>query len=142
MSKSFNVNMDSFSNEMDNIYAGITPVQTDTTAPVEKIQNDTPKQKVATKPKKSDKIDHKKTNGTNKKDNYAITFKIDADIDDYLKNIEWVKYIECKEKNTNKNKYVNELIRQDMIKTLKLKSNATYDEIQTAWENYKKANNI
>ena len=130
--KSFNVNVNDFNstNDMDSIYAGNTP-NIEQPAPV-KIKNDT---KVKTNPKKSDKIDHKKTNGTNKKDNCSITFKIDADIEDYLKNILWIN-------RKTKNQYVNDLIRADMLKLLNLKANATYEEIQTAWEEYKKANNI
>lgn len=130
--KNFNIDINSFSsiNDMDSIYAGNTPTET---API----IETPKKEVKnkTKIKNNDKIDHKKTNGTNKKDNYSITFKIDADIEDYLKNILWIN-------RKTKNQYVNDLIRDDMIKRLKLKNNATYDELQTAWEDYKKANNI
>ena len=82
MSKSFNVDLSSFNNanDMDSIYAGSTPVET-TPAVVETKKESKPK----TNTKKSDTIDHKKTNGTNKKDNYSITFKIDADIEDYLR---------------------------------------------------------
>lgn len=125
MSKSFNVDLTSFNNtnDMDSIYAGNTPVET------KKIS------KPKTNTKKSDTIDHKKTNGTNKKDNYSITFKIDADIEDYLKNILWIN-------RKTKNEYVNDLIRADMIKRLNLREDATYNEIQTAWDKYKKANNI
>lgn len=128
MSKSFNVDINTFNNnnDMDNIYAGGTPNAD--IKPIKPRETHDNKQKRAI-------IDHKKTNGTNKKDNYAITFKIDEDITDYLKNILWIN-------RKTKNQYVNDLIRADMIKRLNLKSNATYDEIQTAWENYKKANNI
>lgn len=125
MSKSFNVDLSSFNNanDMDSIYAGSTPVETKK------------EKKANTNIKKSDTIDHKKTNGTNKKDNYSITFKIDADIEDYLKNILWIN-------RKTKNEYVNDLIRADMIKRLNLREDATYNEIQTAWDKYKKANNI
>lgn len=125
MSKSFNVDLSSFNNanDMDSIYAGSTPVE---------IKKE---KKANTNIKKSDTIDHKKTNGTNKKDNYSITFKIDADIEDYLKNILWIN-------RKTKNEYVNDLIRADMIKRLNLREDATYNEIQTAWDKYKKANNI
>lgn len=133
MSKSFNVDLTSFNNtnDMDSIYAGNTPVET-TPAVVEKPKKES---KPKTNTKKSDTIDHKKTNGTNKKDNYSITFKIDADIEDYLKNILWIN-------RKTKNEYVNDLIRADMIKRLNLREDATYNEIQTAWDKYKKANNI
>ena len=125
MSKSFNVDLSSFNNanDMDSIYAGSTPVETKK------------EKKTKTNTKRSDTIDHKKSNGTNKKDNYSITFKIDADIEDYLKNILWIN-------RKTKNEYVNDLIRADMIKRLNLREDATYNEIQTAWDKYKKANNI
>lgn len=131
MGKNFNVDVSTFTstNDMDNIYAGGTPVET--IAPAETTTNTN----IKTKSKKSDKIDHKKTNGTNKKDNYSITFKIDADIEDFLKNILWIN-------RKTKNQYVNDLIRADMIKLLNLNDDASYDEIQKAWDKYKKANNI
>lgn len=127
MSKRFNVDLSSFSatNDMDSIYAGNTPA----------IEEQKKENKQKTKTKKSDKIDHKKTNGTNKKDNYSITFKIDADIEDYLKNILWIN-------RKTKNQYVNDLIREDMLKLLKLSKNASYEDIQSTWKTYKKDNNI
>lgn len=131
MSKNFSVDVSTFTstNDMDNIYAGGTPAET--IKPVETTTNTN----IKTKSKKNDKIDHKKTNGTNKKDNYSITFKIDADIEDFLKNILWIN-------RKTKNQYVNDLIRADMIKLLNLNDDASYDEIQKAWDKYKKANNI
>lgn len=81
--------------------------------------------------------DPKRVNGKNKKDNYTITFKIDADVEDYLKHIEWIKILETRE-NTNKNKYVNDLIRQDMLKLLKLDNTASYEDIKKEWDKYKK----
>ena len=107
-------------------------MEVETTPIIEKPKKES---KPKTNTKKSDTIDHKKTNGTNKKDNYSITFKIDADIEDYLKNILWIN-------RKTKNEYVNDLIRADMIKRLNLREDATYNEIQTAWDNYKKDNNI
>lgn len=126
MSKSFK-NIDT--NFMDSLYAG-----EDTPAPAKEV-------KQTGRPKAKAKGDITKVNGANKRDNYTITFKIDADIDDYLKIIEWVKFIENRE-TTNKNKYVNDLIRADLLKTLKLKAGATNDEIQAKWLEYKKANNL
>lgn len=82
-----------------------------------------------------DNTNHKLANGTNKKQNYTITFKIDADIEDYLKNILWIN-------KKTRNQYVNDLIRQDMIKRLNLNDDADFEEIQKAWYNYKRANNI
>lgn len=115
-------------NFMDSLYAG-----EDTPARVDPKQTGRPKATVTG--------DVTKVNGANKRDNYTITFKIDADIDDYLKIIEWVKFIENRE-TTNKNKYVNDLIRADLLKTLKLKPGATNEEIQAKWQEYKTANNL
>lgn len=61
-----------------------------------------------------------------KEGNYTITFKIDADIEQYLKNIDKITYIEDRAKNpltaTGKDAttYVNDLIRADLKKRLKL----------------------
>lgn len=88
----------------------------------------------------------KKINGINKKDNYTSTFKIDADIDDYLKNIEKVTFIENFKNGyadfLDKTKYVNSLIRKDFIETLGLNEEATSDELLMKWLEYKKENNI
>lgn len=142
MSKNFNVDISSFSatNDMDSIYAGGTP-NTEKVAPA-----DTTKTKNKTNTNKSDTIDHtktkdKKTGNFNKKNNYAVSIKIDEDLKDYLSKIEWVKMLSDRV-STNKNKYINDLIRADMLKRLNLKDNATYEETQKAWDNYKKANNI
>lgn len=126
MSKNFK-NIDT--NFMDSLYAG-----EDTPAPAKEV-------KQTGRPKATTTGDITKVNGANKRDNYTITFKIDADIDDYLKIIEWVKFIESRE-TTNKNKYVNDLIRADLLKTLKLKPGATNDEIQAKWLEYKKTNKL
>jgi len=54
--------------------------------------------------------------------NYTITFKIDADIEQYLKNIDLITFIESVKKGTPNSKdatsYVNDLIRQDMLNVL------------------------
>lgn len=86
------------------------------------------------------------TNGVNKKDNYTITFKIDADIEDYLKNIEMIAFIESYKRgrieSTTKTNYVNSLIRQDFIDFLELDENATSDEMLLKWLEYKRENNM
>lgn len=133
--KEFNVDVSSFmnnTNDMDSIYAGIPPVADK----VETKREDKPK----TNTKKGGTIDHTKTKDAktgnyNKKNNYTLTFKIDEDIKDYLKNILWIN-------RKNKNQYVNDLIREDMLKRLNLNADATYEQIQKEWEKYKKANNI
>jgi hypothetical protein len=63
---------------------------------------------------------YKYKNGVDKKDNYTITFKIDADIEDYLKNIGYISFIENKTKGLDATEYVNTLIREDMLKTLNI----------------------
>ena len=55
-----------------------------------------------------------------KDDNYTITFKIDADIEDYLKNISYISFIETQTKGIDATEYVNKLIREDMLKTLNI----------------------
>lgn len=87
-----------------------------------------------------------KVNGVNKNDNYTITFKIDADIEDYLKNIEKITFIENLKKGTaeflNKTDYINLLIRKDMIEMLGLNENVSSDELLLGWLEYKKENNL
>lgn len=87
------------------------------------------------------KKDETKTNGKNKNDNYAITFKIDEDLADYLQKVSWVKFIE-ERLDFNMTQYVNYLIRKDLIELLKLDKNAKYSEIKSAWYDYKRQNNI
>ena len=85
--------------------------------------------------------DYKKTNGKNKKDNYTITFKIDADVEDYLKNIAWVSFLESRIE-TNMNKYINNLIRQKMLKLLDLSEKDSPETIKSKWYEYKRKNNL
>lgn len=85
--------------------------------------------------------DNKKVNGKNKNDNYTITFKIDADVEDYLRNITWINFIESRIE-TNMNKYVNNLIRQEMYKLLGLNNNANEEEAKQKWYEYKRKNNL
>lgn len=139
--KEFNIDVNSFmnnTNDMDSIYAGIPPVE-NTPAVVEKTEPKKTTTKKLANATKNGTIDHTKTTDelgrVNKKNNYSITFKIDADIEDYLKNILWIN-------RKNKNQYVNDLIREDMLKRLNLNADATYEQIQKEWDKYKKANNI
>lgn len=87
------------------------------------------------------KKDNKKVNGINKNDNYTITFKIDADLEDYLRNITWINFIESRIE-TNMNKYVNTLIRQEMLKLLGLNEYASDETIKSKWYEYKRKNNL
>lgn len=77
----------------------------------------------------------------NRNNNYAITIKIDEDLHEYFYKIEWVKMLTERESIT-KNKYINKLVRQDMLKKLNLKENATNEQVKKAWEKFKQDNNI
>ena len=123
--------MSKFNANMDDFFSGEEQQQT---APA-------PKKMGGPVAKATGKKDFKKVNGANKYDNYTFTIKVDALNEEYLKKIEWIKYIETRETHT-KNSFVNSLIRADLIKTLKLKDNASDQEIYDKWQEYKKANNI
>lgn len=78
------------------------------------------------------KTSYKCKNGNDDKDNFAITIKIDADIEQYFRNIEAVSVIEAIKskgeidiKTTNKKEYINNLIRADMLRTLNISQNET-----------------
>lgn len=87
-----------------------------------------------------------KTNGVNKSDNFTLTIKFDANIEDYLKNIEKVTFIESMKKGyadyMNKTQYINSLIKKDLLELLGLDDKATSDEMLLKWLEYKKENNI
>ena len=85
--------------------------------------------------------DNKKVNGKNKNDNYTSTYKIDADVEDFLKNIAWVYFLE-KRIEMNATKYINRLIRLDMIEILGLDKNITDEELKSKWYEYKRKNNL
>lgn len=72
---------------------------------------------------------YKYKNGKNTTDNYALTFKIDADLDIFLKNIEIISVINTMESGKvyapTKNEYVNDLIRADLKKRLGIKASET-----------------
>lgn len=69
---------------------------------------------------------YKYKNGIDKNQNYTFSLKIDADIEQFLKHIDTITFIESFEnkgetKSTPKNDYINDLIRQDMLKRLNIK---------------------
>ena len=132
MAKKFDINMDSFNtpNNMDSIYAGNTPIEVETPLKAESI-----KANRGIKNNENKKEDHTKNNGINKKDNYTLNIKIDSDLEDYFKNILWIN-------RKTKSQYVNDLIRKEMLEKLELKENATYEEVQDKWQEYKSVNNI
>lgn len=81
---------------------------------------------------------YKYKNGTDKTKNYTITFKIDADIEDYLKNISYISFIENKLKGIDATEYVNNLIREDMLKTLKVDASEQNPNVWiSAYDKYK-----
>lgn len=137
MSKNFKQDIANLKEEMnmDSLYAGVSAGET------KKVETTQPKKTGRPKSVASDTKDFKKVNGANKYDNYTYTIKIDALYEEYLKKVEWIKFIEERE-TYNKNSYINKLIRDDLIKLLKLKNNASDQDIYDKWQDYKKANNI
>ena len=87
-------------------------------------------------------------NGKYSKDkNYTITFKIDADIEQYLKNIDKITFIDVMEGKANESKdatnYVNDLIRADLKKRLNIKENESNpNKWIDAYREYATKNNI
>lgn len=72
---------------------------------------------------------YKYKNGKDKNKNYTITFKIDADIEGFLKNIDKITFINSMEtgqvETTTATDYVNELIRADLKKRFNIASDET-----------------
>ena len=114
-----------------------------------------PKKEVKTEVKPKDKVnvseDIKKTydaksGNYNKTNNYTITFKIDADIDDYLKNIDKITFIESvksgKIESTTKTEFVNNLIREQYYKLIGASDKDDADTISKKWLEYKNKNNL
>lgn len=69
---------------------------------------------------------YKYKNGKDKNKNYTITLKIDADIEQYLKNIDKITFIDSIKQGKADSKtttdYVNELIRADLKKRFNISS--------------------
>lgn len=87
-----------------------------------------------------------KSGNYNKTNNYTITFKIDADIDDYLKNIDKIFFIESvksgKIKSTTKTEFVNDLIREQYYKLIGASNKDDAETINKKWLDYKSKNNL
>lgn len=85
-------------------------------------------------------------NNINKTNNYTITFKIDADIDDYLKNIDKITFIESaksgKIESKTKTEFVNDLIREQYYKLIGASVKDNADTINQKWLKYKEDNNL
>ena len=82
----------------------------------------------------------------NKNNNYAITFKIDADLTDYLKNIEKITFIESvksgKIESITRTEFVNKLIREQFYKLIGVSDKDSADTINKKWLEYKDKNNL
>lgn len=87
-----------------------------------------------------------KSGNYNKTNNYTITFKIDADIDDYLKNIDKITFIESvksgKVESTTKTEFVNNLIREQYYKLIGASDKDDAETISKKWLEYKDKNNL
>ena len=107
-------------------------------APQQPIKEDTPKE-VKKVSNKSNNLKYK--NGSNLNNNYTITFKIDADIEDYLKNIEYITFIESaksgKIKSKTRTEFVNDLIREQFYLLLGVSDEDTAEDINNKWQKYK-----
>lgn len=90
---------------------------------------------------KMDSTNYKYKNADNKSNNATITIKLDADIEQYLLNINWIAFIENRE-SINETEYINRLIREDLKKTLKLPKNINNKDMVIAYNEYAKANRI
>ena len=95
---------------------------------------------------KSDKVNSKLKNGDNKNSNYTITFKIDADIEDYLKNIDKITFIESVKsgeiESTTRTDFVNNLIRDEFYKLIGASKKDDADTIKAKWLQYKDSNSL
>lgn len=67
--------------------------------------------------------------------NYSICIKVESDLVDFFKNALWIT-------RKSKKDYLNDLIRQDYIKTIGARKNATNEELEELWNKYKKDNNL
>ena len=86
------------------------------------------------------------TGNYNKKHNYTITIKIDEDLRDYFENIDKITFIESvksgKIENNNRTKFINNLIRKEMYKLIKVSDKDDADKIASKWLEYKDKNNL
>lgn len=145
------------SNKRDEIKTRASSLVSGFIAP--QIEDTTPTKREDTKVKKAPKITKiinndasddkdksKYKNGVNLNDNYTITFKIDADIEDYLKNIEKIAFLESvksgKINGTTRTEFVNALIRDEFYKLIGASDDDTPSEIKDKWLKYKSKNNL
>lgn len=87
------------------------------------------------KRKETQKETNKPTERQRQDSNYSICIKVENDLVDFFKNALWIT-------RKSKKDYLNDLIRQDFIKTIGARKNATDDELKELWEKYKQENNL
>lgn len=110
--------------------------------------NNIPKKEVNTPTKINvdDKQKAKFKNGVNLNNNYTITIKIDADLEDYLKNIDKITFIESvkngKISSTTKTDFINDYIRDRFYKLINASDKDTPQDIKDKWDKYKQNNNL
>lgn len=90
---------------------------------------------VAETKEKAIKQDKETTERKRQDSNYSICIKVENDLVDFFKNALWIT-------RKSKKDYLNDLIRQDFIKTIGARKNATDDELKELWEKYKQENNL
>lgn len=138
---------DEMQSSLNSLVGGfIAPQQTASETPKKEVKKDIkPIEKVNVSDDVKKTYDAKSGN-YNKTNNYTITFKIDADIDDYLKNIDKIFFIESvksgKIKSTTKTEFVNDLIREQYYKLIGASVKDDADTISKKWLDYKSKNNL
>ena len=138
---------DEMQNNLNSLVGGfIAPTQTASETTKKEIKTEIkPKEQINVSDDVKKTFDAKSGN-YNKTNNYTITFKIDADIDDYLKNIDKITFIESvksgKVESTTKTEFVNNLIREQYYKLIGASNKDDADTINKKWLEYKDKNNL
>lgn len=149
---------DEMQSSLNSLVGGfIAPQQTTSETPKKEVKKDIKLINKETTPKDNKKTISTDKNGNIRKDkngnviytkgnNYTITFKIDADLDDYLKLIDKITFIESvksgKIESTTKTEFVNNLIREQYYKLIGASSKDDADTISKKWLDYKSKNNL
>ena len=138
---------DEMQSSLNSLVGGfIAPQQTASEKPKKEVKTDVkPIEKVNVSDDVKKTYDAKSGN-YNKTNNYTITFKIDADIDEYLKLIDKITFIESvksgKIESTTKTEFVNNLIRQQYYKLIGASDKDDADTISKKWLDYKSKNSL
>lgn len=143
-------NKDEIKTRANSLVSGFIAPQTEDTETPKKEDTKVKKAPKITQIINNDAIDEKTKskykNGVNLNDNYTITFKIDADIEDYLKNIEKIAFLESvksgKINGTTRTEFVNALIRDEFYKLIGASDEDTPSDIKNKWLKYKSKNNL